>query len=96
MAGAYLYADFITGNVWAMRWDGKKVTANPKIARTSLLISAFGEDEAGEAYFTAFDGFVYRFRTPTEKAHRAPAFPRTLTDTGLFTASWRRPGQIRW
>jgi hypothetical protein len=86
LTGAYLYADFVSGNVWAMRWDGKKVTANPKIARTSLLISAFGEDEAGEAYFTAFDGFVYRFRTPLEKSHSAPAFPRTLTETGLFAS----------
>ena len=83
---SYLYADFISGNVWALRWDGKKVTANHKIARTSLLISAFGEDEAGEAYFTAFDGFVYRFRPTAEKAHQAAAFPRTLTETGLFAS----------
>ena len=75
LVGAYLYADFISGNVWALRWDGKKVTANPKIARTSLLISAFGEDEAGEAYFTAFDGFVYRFRTPAEKCAPGARLP---------------------
>ncbi|MDB5384890.1 MAG: yliI [Planctomycetaceae bacterium] len=59
------------------------MTANDKIARTSLLISAFGEDEAGEAYLTAFDGYVYRLRVPAE---RGPAFPRTLTDTGLFAS----------
>jgi uncharacterized repeat protein (TIGR03806 family) len=86
LVGAYLYADFISGNVWALRWDGKRVTANRKIARTSLLISAFGEDEAGETYVTAFDGFVYRLRAPTEKARPAPAFPRTLTETGLFAS----------
>jgi uncharacterized repeat protein (TIGR03806 family) len=86
LAGAYLYADFISGNVWALRWDGKAATANPKIARTSLLISAFGEDEAGEAYFTAFDGYVYRFRTPGVTEHPRPAFPRTLTETGLFAS----------
>jgi len=86
LVGAYLYADFISGNVWALRCDGKTVTANPKVARTSLLISAFGEDAAGEAYFTAFDGFVYRFRAPAEKARPAPAFPRTLTETGLFAS----------
>ncbi len=85
LVGAYLYADFFSGNVWALRWDGKKVTANPKIARTSLLISAFGEDEAGEAYFTAFDGFVYRLRAP-EKVLSQSVFPRTLTETGLFAS----------
>jgi uncharacterized repeat protein (TIGR03806 family) len=83
LVGAYVYGDFISGNVWALRWDGKKVTASPKIARTSLLISAFGEDEAGEVYFSSFDGFIYRFRTPPE---RGPAFPRTLTETGLFAS----------
>jgi glucose/arabinose dehydrogenase len=86
LAGAYLYADFISGNVWALRWDGKKVTANPKIARTSLLISAFGEDEAGEVYFTAFDGYVYRFRAAKEKVNSTLPFPRTLTETGLFAS----------
>ena len=86
LTGVYLYGDFISGNVWALRWDGKKVTANPKIARTSLLISAFGEDEAGEAYFTSFDGYVYRFRAPDEKARPKHAFPRTLTETGLFAS----------
>jgi uncharacterized repeat protein (TIGR03806 family) len=85
LAGAYLYADFISGNVWALRYDGKKITANDKIARTSLLISAFGEDEAGEAYFTAFDGYIYQFRAQDESA-RGPAFPRTLTETGLFAS----------
>jgi len=86
LAGAYLYADFLSGNVWALRWDGTKVTENRKILRTSLLISAFGEDEAGEVYFTAFDGFVYRFRAPNESGNSQPAFPRTLTETGLFSS----------
>ncbi len=86
LAEAYLYADFISGNVWALRWDGQKVTENRKIARTSLLISSFGEDEAGEAYFTAFDGSIYRFRAPAESGGGNPAFPRTLTETGLFSS----------
>jgi uncharacterized repeat protein (TIGR03806 family) len=86
LAGAYLYADFVSGNVWALRWDGKNVTANSKIARTSLLISAFGEDEAGEVYLTAFDGFIYRFQAPVESARPRPDFPRTLTETGLFAS----------
>ena len=73
--GAYVYADFMSGNIWALRWDGKKATANHKIAHTSLLISSFGEDEAGEIYFTAFDGRIYRFRTPA-KDERPVRFPQ--------------------
>ena len=37
-------------------------------------------------YFTAFDGFVYRFQTPAASARPRPAFPRTLTETGLFAS----------
>ena len=69
----------------ALGGDGKKVTANAKIARTSLLHRrAFGEDEAGEAYVTAFDGYVYRFRAPAPTL--GPKHFRTLTETGLFTS----------
>jgi len=85
LSGAYVYADFMSGNIWALQWDGKKATANHKIAHTSLLISSFGEDEAGELYFTAFDGKVHRFRTPEER-DRNRDFPRTLTETGLFSS----------
>ncbi len=83
LVGAYLYADFMSGNIWALRL--KPQTENRKIARTSLLISAFGEDEKGEVYFTAFDGSIYQFKQP-EKQQSAETFPTTLTDTGLFAS----------
>jgi len=81
--GAYVYADFISGNIWALQWDDKKATANRKLAHTSLLISSFGEDEAGEIYFTAFDGKIHRFQTP-DKRGQINEFPKTLSATGLF------------
>lgn len=84
LKGAYVYADFVSGNVWALHWDGKKATANHKVAHTSLLISSFGEDEAGELYFTAFDGGIHRFRTPEKNTNRD--FPGTLSETGLFSS----------
>ena len=93
LAGAYLYADYISGNMWALRTDGKIVKSNDKIARTSLLISAFGEDEEGEVYFTAFDGAIYRFRDVPQPA-ASMAFPRTLTQTKLFASvPDHKPGQ---
>lgn len=84
LKGAYIYADFLSGNIWALHWDGKQTTANHKVARTSLMISSFGEDEAGELYFTAFDGGIHRFRTPENNTSRD--FPKTLTETGLFSS----------
>jgi len=94
--GAYFYGDYVTGNVWTLRLDSRKrVIENRKVARTGLNISAFGEDHAGELYFTAFDGYVYRFRKrPGDLAGMAAAFPRKLSQTGMFrdTASLV-PGQ---
>lgn len=87
LVGAYLYADFVTGNVWAVRWDGKKVVDNRKLARTALPIAAFGEDEDGEVCLAAYDGHLYQLR-PAEKELeiRAADFPKKLSDTGLFAS----------
>jgi uncharacterized repeat protein (TIGR03806 family) len=93
--GAYLYSDFVSGDVWALRWDGVKATANLKIAATKLPVSAFGEDRDGEVYFTSFDGSIYKFQHAATAA-AAPgspvvgataAFPRRLSETGLLLST---------
>jgi len=89
--GAYLYADYASFNVWALRYDGKVATTNELIATTKLPVSAFGEDEDGEVCFCAFDGHIWRFRRAapeaTARADSLPRFPRRLSETGLFVAS---------
>ena len=59
--GAYLYADFCSGKIWALRHDGAAVTEQMLIADTGLSISSFGEDATGEVYVLTFEGAVYRF-----------------------------------
>ena len=64
--GAYLYADYISGQVWSLRYDAERrqVTANRPIATPKLPITSFGEDPSGDVYFTvvAADGkALYRF-----------------------------------
>ena len=85
--GAYLYADYVSGQVWALRYDGVKATSNRTIVRPKPDITSFGQDEAGEVYFTDFDGYIYNFRKvapPAGKQSEAAAFPRKLSETGLF------------
>jgi glucose/arabinose dehydrogenase len=66
LVGAYLYADYVSGKLWALWYDAEKnvVTANREIPLpTPIPIMSFGEDERGEVYFTtaAPDGRgVYR------------------------------------
>lgn len=60
LEGAYVYADFVTGLIWALWYQDGEVMANYTIAGTSLQISSFGVDDDQELYFTAFDGRVYK------------------------------------
>lgn len=96
--GAYFYGDYVSGQVWTLRYDGRKVTENRKVARTGLAISAFGEDDRGEMIITAFDGRLYRLR-PTSADLEAvrSAFPKRLSQTGLFASTEKmqlHPGAV--
>jgi hypothetical protein len=62
LRGAYLYSDFCSGRIWAVRHDGTRVTEERELASTGRSVSSFGEDAAGEVYLLAFDGNVYRMR----------------------------------
>ncbi len=49
--GCYLYADYVSGKVWALKYDEakKEVVANYTISGNISPIMSFGEDEQGEA-----------------------------------------------
>lgn len=54
LAGAYLYGDYVSGKLWALKYDEStgKVTANHTIPSKELAVISFGEDEENEAYLT--------------------------------------------
>src|SRR5204863_1777597 len=53
LRGAYLYADYVTGQIWALWYDPaqKQVTANRTILPKGQPILSFGEDDQCEIYF---------------------------------------------
>jgi glucose/arabinose dehydrogenase len=55
LEGHYLYADYISGRIWALHYDEakKRVVANRPLQGTKDVIVSFGEDEQGEVYFMA-------------------------------------------
>ncbi len=55
LEGHYLYGDYITGRIWALKYDDakKRAIANRPLRRTQQLIFSFAEDERGEIYFLA-------------------------------------------
>jgi glucose/arabinose dehydrogenase len=75
LQGHYLYGDYVTTKIWALRYDDekKRVVANRPIRDRGLPILSFGEDEAGEAYLMthALTGQgIYRFVPAAKKGGR--------------------------
>ena len=62
--GAYVYGDYCSGRIWALRHDGDEVIEHLQIADSSLRIPSFGEDADGDLYVLSFDGTIYRFAAP--------------------------------
>lgn len=52
LVGSYIYADYITGQIYALTYDAKqnRVVANRQLKSTGIPIISFGEDAAGEVY----------------------------------------------
>ena len=60
LQGAYVFGDFSSGRVWALREDGGTWTAEP-LFEDGFPLSTFGEDAAGELYLADYArGIVYR------------------------------------
>ncbi len=81
--GRYIYGDFASGRIWALAWDGARVTANAELGRLSSL-SSFGEDNDGEVLLATLGGTLHRLTGSSGGGGTAP--PALLSATGLFTA----------
>jgi glucose/arabinose dehydrogenase len=57
--GAYVYADFVSGRIWALRPDDPGGPTNEPLLESGLNISSFGRDSEGRLYLCAFDGRIY-------------------------------------
>jgi glucose/arabinose dehydrogenase len=61
LAGKYVFGDFVTGNIWALTYSGKKAVKNELITKLSGGLSAFGEDMKSNLYALAYGtGKIYR------------------------------------
>jgi hypothetical protein len=68
ISGAYFYADFATGEVWSLRYDGLLIMDSTDhtsdLGTGGKLISSFGEDAVGELYVVEWspepNGKIYK------------------------------------
>lgn len=80
--GAYVYGDYETGRIWALRPGAEP--ENTLLVSSRQNISSFGEDQEGRLYFTAFNGQIWTLARP-EGGGEVAQLPPRLSDTGCFS-----------
>lgn len=64
MDGVYLYADYVSGKLWGLRYDAtqEKVTEHYSIELpANVPVITFGQDHNGRVYFSDPSGHIYAF-----------------------------------
>ena len=86
LRGAYLYGDYVTGKMWALRANKGVRPDLREIASTNLRIICYGEWHDGEVYVVDYNGGIYSFE-PNKAATAQADFPLKLSETGLFSST---------
>ena len=82
LVGDYVYGDYGSGRIWALRYNGTGTPVNILIAETGLTITSFGLDDKSELYICAFDGKIHMLN-----ASAVPEFPFNLAYPVLISMS---------
>src|SRR6185369_12203948 len=85
LAGRYLFADFVTGKLWALASDpASGAPVAELLANTGLNLVAFGELSDGDVLAVDMGTGTLRRLAPAAPPATAAAFPQTLRATGCF------------
>ncbi len=61
LTGTYVYGDYCTGRIWALRFDGQSPPINSIIVEAGFPVSSFGIDSHNELYVCSYnDGRIFR------------------------------------
>ncbi len=87
LVGSFVYGDYITGTIWAIRPDRDGAYSHTTLVDTDQRIVAFTQGSHGELYVLDYDftGQIFEL-LPSEQKDRSADFPRRLSETGLFTS----------
>lgn len=79
LSGKYIYADYVSGRVWALTYNGSAATDNELLFKTTggVQVSTFGVDEQNDLYFCGYNsGRIYKLTSGT-------AAPAGVTVAGI-------------
>ncbi len=80
LLGKYVFADYVSNNVWALTWDGSQVTQRETLGSVSNP-TGFGQKADGELLVVSQSGSLFQI----EQSGGGINIPDQLSDTGLFT-----------
>ncbi len=90
LVGCYICGDWMTYKLWATKFDGDRQVSHREIAQGRQKIVAFAEDRQGELYWLDYDeggaGGIYTLAVNDKANYDPAAFPRRLSETGLFAS----------
>ncbi|MDQ3754701.1 MAG: PQQ-dependent sugar dehydrogenase [Acidobacteriota bacterium] len=96
--GAYVFGDFCTGEIFLLQGGTQSLLQD-----TSLNISSFGEDEAGELYVVSLGGTVHRLTnscsfsiTPTAQSFAATGGNGSVTVNTTSDCNWTATSSVSW
>jgi uncharacterized repeat protein (TIGR03806 family) len=90
LRGFYIYADYDTGKVWALKWDveKQKVVEQFELCDEQIRVVEFGQTADGEIFLLDYAGGQLHELVPAKPPTKdAPPFPRKLSETGLFAST---------
>lgn len=87
LLGHYLFGDYVTGGVWAFKWDGTAPQHYRRIADGAESVVGFMQDRSGEILLCCHNGNIMRLVVNDVDAAPAKEFPAKLSETGLFAST---------
>jgi len=82
--GQYLYGDYGSGKIWALKQTGPDQYTSTELLDTSLNIASFAEDNTGELYVINLNGSVHKI--VSDSGGQQGQIPTQLSNWGCFLA----------
>lgn len=89
LQGAYFYADYCDGRLWALVWTGSAWETQQLADVSQFQVVSFGEDEAGELYVAMLSAGEIRRLAAVCAAATGPAGPPPLANVVYQPAMYR-------
>lgn len=86
LRGAFVYGDWETGKIWALKADRERVTSVEELTDSTTRIVAFEAGGDGEIAVLDYNGGLY-WLVKNPNAGAPSNFPVKLSETGLFASA---------